>query len=54
MDRPPALNEVQERVLGENALLDPERPSSRWRALRRHLPGLLRPRGAGGANPAGG
>jgi phospholipase D1/2 len=38
---PPALNEAEEQVLAESALLDPERPSSRWHALRRHLPGPL-------------
>jgi phospholipase D1/2 len=31
---PPELNEVEEKVLAENELLDPERPSSRSRALR--------------------
>ncbi len=45
---PPALNAVEERMLGESAILDPERPASRWHALRRHLPGLRRRRTAGG------
>ena len=52
---PPPLNEVAERVLAESALLDPERPTSRWRALRRHLPALRpRRRGAGGTDAGDG
>nr|WP_246206126.1 phospholipase D-like domain-containing protein [Propylenella binzhouense] len=35
--QPPALNDVEATVLGENQLLDPERPASRWRSLRRGL-----------------
>jgi phospholipase D1/2 len=50
---PPALNTVEEHVLGESAMLDPERPASRWRILRRHLPGLRHRRTSGDAGPAG-
>ena len=32
-----SLNDVEATVLGENQLLDPERPASRWRSLRRGL-----------------
>ncbi len=33
----PELNEVEDSILGENQLLDPERPSSRWRKMRRRI-----------------
>jgi phospholipase D1/2 len=39
---PPELNVIEERVMAENELLDPERPSRPWRRLR--LSGLLQRR----------
>lgn len=37
----PSLNEVEASVIEENQLLDPERPASRWRSLRRGLRRVL-------------
>ncbi|ODN72000.1 hypothetical protein [Methylobrevis pamukkalensis] len=38
---PPEFNAVEETLLEENQLLDPERPSSRWRSLRRGLHAIV-------------
>lgn len=38
---PPKLNAVESSLLEENQLLDPERPSSRWRGLRRSIARLI-------------
>lgn len=38
---PPEMNAVEASLLAENQLLDPERPSSRWRSLRRGLRSLI-------------
>jgi len=38
---PPETNAVEEAMLAENQLLDPERPSSRWRSMRRGLRSLI-------------
>lgn len=37
----PGLNDLEAEVLGENQLLDPERPANRWRSLRRGLRRML-------------
>ena len=35
--KPPEFSQVEHALLAENQLLDPERPSSRWRRIRRKL-----------------
>jgi phospholipase D1/2 len=45
---PPELNQIEESVLADNQLLDPERPSSRWHSLGRGLRSMVPGLGRGG------